>query len=436
MAHSPLAQVQEPSATASPRRAPNTSSVVSPYHLLVKPAGAACNLSCKYCFFLSKENLYGERESPLMSEATLEAYIAQLMASSPGPRVEVSWQGGEPMLRGLDFYQRSVALAEKYRQPHHRQVQHTIQTNGTLIDDEWAAFFKQHNYLVGLSIDGPRELHDAFRIDKKNQGSFDQVIRGWNCLRAHDVEVNVLCTVHAANADHPLEVYHFFRDELGARYIQFIPIVERATEETLPVANLGWGGLQGKDRPLYRQEGNLVTERTVGSEQFGNFLIQIFDEWVTRDVGTVYVITFDVALGSFMGQHNACIVSPTCGRAATMEHNGDVYSCDHYVEPEYLLGNVKDTPLGVLISSEKQARFGRNKFDSLPKYCKECPVLFACYGECPRNRFATTPDGEAGLNYLCAGYRAFFIHIGPAMNKMAGLIRQGRYADEILQMAQ
>jgi uncharacterized protein len=404
------------------------------YHLLAKPAGAACNLSCKYCFFLSKENLYGERESPLMSEATLETYIAQLMASSPGPQVDVAWQGGEPMLRGLDFYKRSVALAEKYRKPHHRTVLHTMQTNGTLITDEWAAFFKQHRYLVGLSVDGPRELHDAYRIDKKGKGSFDDVMRGWSFLRAHDVDVNVLCTVHAANADHPLDVYRFFRDELKARYIQFIPVVERATERTLPLADQGWDGLRGTDRPLYKQEGNLVTRRTVGAEQFGRFLIAIFDEWVERDVGTTYVITFDVALGSFMGQHNACIVSPTCGGALTMEHNGDVYSCDHYVEPEHLLGNIKDTPLVTLVRSEKQVRFGKAKSETLPKHCKECPVLFACYGECPRNRFIKTPDGEEGLNYLCAGYKAFFTHIGPAMTTMAGLLRRGRFADEIMQI--
>src|ERR1700759_2872934 len=249
------------------------------YHLLAKPAGAACNLSCKYCFFLSKENLYRERESPLMDEATLDAYIRQLFESSAGPEVQVAWQGGEPMLRGLDFFRRSVVLADRYRKPYQR-ILHTIQTNGTLIDDQWAEFFKQHNYLVGLSIDGPRALHDAYRIDKQGGGSFDDVIRGWNCLQRHAVDVNVLCTVHAANADHPLDVYRFFRDELRARYIQLIPIVERATTETIALANQGWGGLRGKDRPLYKQEGNLVTERTVPSEKFGQFLNAIFDEWV------------------------------------------------------------------------------------------------------------------------------------------------------------
>ncbi len=403
------------------------------YHLLAKPAGAACNLDCKYCFFLSKQNLYAPRESPLMDEATLERYLRQLMESSSGPQVEVSWQGGEPMLRGLAFYQRSVQLAERYRRPHQR-ILHTMQTNGTLVDDEWAAFFKQNNYLVGLSVDGPRALHDAYRVDKQGEGSFDDVLRGWRCLRRHDVDVNILCTIHTANADHPVEVYRFFRDEMQAQYIQLIPIVERATEQTIEFANRGWGGPRGSDRPLYRQAGNLVTGRSVTAQQFGRFLIAIFDEWVLRDVGTIYVTTFDVALGSWMGQHNACVVAPTCGGALAMEHNGDVYSCDHYVEPDYRLGNIKETPLETLVSSEKQRRFGQNKFDTLPKYCKECPVLFACYGECPRNRFIRTPDGEDGLNYLCAGYKAFFTHIDKPMKTMASLLRQGRYADEIMQM--
>lgn len=407
---------------------------VPDYHLLVKPAGAACNLGCRYCFFLSKEQLY-PRESPLMDEPTLDAYLRQLMESSPGPQVEVAWQGGEPTLRGLDFFRRSVELAERYRRPHQR-VLHTLQTNGTLIDDEWAAFLAANGFLVGLSVDGPRALHDAYRVNRQGEGTFDDVIRAWNCLRRRDVDTNVLCTVHAANADHPLEVYRFFRDELQARYIQLIPIVERATQETLALANRGWGGLKGSDRPLYRQQGDLVTERSVDAAKFGRFLIGIFDEWVKRDVGTVFVTTFDIALGSWMGQHNACIVAPECGRALAMEHNGDVYACDHFVEPGYLIGNVRDTPLAALVTSEKQRRFGQGKFSSLPRYCRECPVLFACYGECPRNRFIATPDGEPGLNYLCAGYKAFFQHVDGPMKAMAALIRQGRYADEIMTATQ
>ena len=281
----------------------------------------------------------------------------------------------------------------------------------------------------------PRVLHDAYRITKGNEGSFDAVIRGWNHLRAHGVDTNILCTIHAANVNQPLEIYRFFRDELGAEFIQFIPIVERATEQTIAMANKGWGGVRGTDRPLYLQAGDLVTTRTVGAEAFGQFLIAIFDEWVARDVGRVFVTTFDVALGSWMGQHNLCIVAPTCGDALVIEHNGDVYSCDHFVEPAYRLGNINETPLKTLVSSERQRLFGQGKFTSLPRHCKECPVLFACYGECPRNRFILAPDGEPGLNYLCAGYKAFFTHIDKPMRTMADLIRQGRYADEILDMA-
>lgn len=402
------------------------------YHLLAKPAGAACNLSCKYCFFLSKEHLYGERESPLMTLDMLETYLRQLFESSAGPDVQVAWQGGEPMLRGLDFFRRSVELASRFRRPHQR-IQHTLQTNGTLIDDEWADFFKANDYLVGLSIDGPRALHDAYRTDKRGAGTFDDVVRGWRVLQAHQVDTNILCTIHAANVDHPLEVYRFFRDELGAAYIQLIPIVERATARTLDEANQGWRGVHGRDRPLYRQEGRLVTDRTVPSEKFGTFLNAIFDEWLARDVGKVYVTTFDIALGSWMGQHNSCVVSPTCGAAPVLEHNGDVYSCDHFVEPKHRLGNLRDAKLSTLVASEKQRRFGNAKRDTLPRYCRECPVLFACYGECPRNRFIKTPDGEDGLNYLCAGYRDFFTHIDGPMKAMAALLRDGRYADEIMQ---
>jgi len=399
------------------------------YHLLAKPAGAACNLGCKYCFFLSKENLYPD-ESYLMTDEMQERYIAQILESSAGDEVQITWQGGEPTLRGIDFFRRSVDLANRYRKPHQR-ILHTIQTNGTLIDEEWAAFFKENGYLVGISIDGPREMHDAFRITKRGQGSFDDVIRGWNILAKHGVDVNVLCTVHSANAPYPLDVYRFFRDELGAEYIQLIPIVERATSETLDAANRGWGGLRGKDRPLYRQDGGLVTDRTVTGDAFGRFLIGVFDEWIQHDIGRIFVTTFDVALGSWFGQHNACVVSPTCGRSLALEHNGDVYSCDHFVEPDYLLGRISDTHLSDLVSSEKQRRFGDAKFETLPRYCRECPVLFACYGECPRNRFLKTPDGEDNLNWLCSGYKAFFTHISPYMLRMTELIQGGGFADQI-----
>ncbi len=401
------------------------------FHLLAKPTGAACNLDCKYCFFLSKEMLYpGSRFR--MADDLLEIYIRQLLEAHQTPDVAVNWQGGEPTLMGLDFFKRSIALVEKYKKPG-QQVGYTVQTNGVLLDDDWCAFFKQHGFLVGLSVDGPKALHDAYRVNKGGRGSFDQVMRGLKCLQKHGVDFNILCTVHAANGDHPLEVYRFFRDELQARHIQFIPIVERATPEDLAATNKGWGEQDSAERRLYTQSGALVSDRSVGAEQFGRFLIAIFEEWVRRDVGTVYVQTFDVALGSWLGQHNLCVVSPTCGNSLALEHNGDLYSCDHFVEPDHLLGNIRDKPMADMVASDKQRKFGCAKFETLPQYCRNCDVLFACYGDCPRNRFIKTPDGEPGLNYLCAGYKLFYHHIDKPMKAMADLLRQGRYADEVMQ---
>jgi uncharacterized protein len=401
------------------------------FHLLAKPTGSACNLDCKYCFFLSKEMLYpGSRFR--MADDLLEIYICQLLEAHHTPEVGVNWQGGEPTLMGLDFFKRSIALVEKYKKPG-QQVGYTVQTNGVLLDDDWCAFFKAHGVLVGLSVDGPKALHDAYRVNKGGRGSFDQVMRGLAYLQKHGVDFNILCTVHAANGDHPLEVYRFFRDELQARHIQFIPIVERATAEDLAATNKGWGEQDSAERRLYTQSGALVSERSIGAEQFGRFLIAIFEEWVRRDVGTVFVQTFDVALGSWLGQHNLCVVSPTCGNSLALEHNGDLYSCDHFVEPDHLLGNIRDKSMGEMVASDKQRKFGCAKFETLPQYCRNCDVLFACYGDCPRNRFIETPDGEPGLNYLCAGYKLFYHHIDKPMKAMADLLRQGRYADEVMQ---
>jgi uncharacterized protein len=403
------------------------------YHVLAKPTGAVCNLDCKYCFFLSKEMLYpGSRFR--MADELLETYLRQLVESHRTPEVMVAWQGGEPTMMGLDFFHRAVDYAQKYKKPQ-QTIQYTMQTNGVLLNDEWGEFFKAHNFLIGLSIDGPQELHDTYRVNKGGQGTFNQVMRGLRVLQKHKVEYNILTTVHAANADYPLEVYRFLRDEVKAQFMQFIPIVERVSEELLPLANDGWGENPDGGRPLYVQQGSMVTERTVTAEQFGNFLIAIFDEWVRRDVGQVFIQHFDVALANWAGAPpGVCVFSETCGLALALEHNGDLYACDHYVEPDYRLGNIKDVPMIELVASEKQQKFGQDKRDTLPRYCRECEVRFACHGGCPKNRFIETPDGEAGLNYLCAGYKAFFNHIDPLMRIMADLLRRNRAPAEIVQI--
>jgi uncharacterized protein len=367
-----------------------------------------------------------------MAEDTLEAYIEQLIDAHRTPEVTIAWQGGEPTMMGLDFYRRAVELAEKHRRPGQR-VQHTMQTNGVLVDDAWATFFKAHRFLIGISIDGPRQIHDTYWVNKGGAGTFDQVMKGWEVLRRREVDVNVLCTLHAENAGRPLEVYRFFRDDLGARFIQFIPIVERATAETLPLANEGWHERPGGDRLLYTQTGSLVTDRSVTGEAYGSFLVSVFEEWVRRDVGTVFVQMFDVTLGAHVGRYSLCIHSPTCGNALALEHNGDLYSCDHFVEPDHLLGNIHDKPMLDLVASPRQRAFGRDKRSTLPRYCLECPVRFACHGGCPKDRFIRTPDGEPGLNYLCAGYKRFFGHVDAPMRQMADLLRAGRFADEIMQ---
>jgi uncharacterized protein len=369
-----------------------------------------------------------------MADELLETYVRQLLESHRTSEVTVAWQGGEPTMMGLDFFRRSIELVDRYRKPWQR-IDYTIQTNGVLVNEKWARFFKEHNFLVGLSVDGPEELHDAYRVDKRGRGSFERVMTGYRHLQAEDVDVNVLCTVHAMNQDRPLDVYRFFRDEMGVRFMQFIPIVERTTETLLPLANLGWSTNRGEARPLYTQAGNRVTDRTVGPDAYGRFLIEVFDEWVKGDVGEVFVQMFDVALANWHGEPpGLCIFSETCGLALALEHNGDLYSCDHYVEPDHLLGNILETPMAEMVSSPQQIAFGQAKRDSLPQYCLDCDVRFACHGGCPRNRFATTPDGEAGLNYLCPSYKAFFGHVDPAMRFMSSLLEEGRAPSEITRL--
>ncbi len=385
------------------------------FHILVKPTGADCNLNCAYCFFLEKERLYPGSDFRMKDEV-LEEYVRQYTQAQRVPEAVVAWQGGEPTLMGLDFFRRSIELLAKHAPPGMR-ISNTIQTNGTLLDDAWCEFLRENGFLVGLSVDGPRELHDVYRRDKGGKGTFDRVQRAVRLMQRHGVDFNILCAVNAANAGHPLDVYRFFRDELGVDWIQFLPIVERINT----------------DGSTLLQEGDTVTDRSVGPAQWGDFLIAVFDEWVRRDVGTVFINYFEAAAASWAGAAAAmCITDETCGRALALEHNGDLYVCDHFVEPDYLLGNIMETPMLELVSSEKLRRFGEDKRDALPRYCRECEMLFACRGECPKNRFARTPDGEEGLNYLCEGYRAFYNHIDPVMRIVADLLKKGRYADEIM----
>ncbi len=400
-----------------------------PFSLITKPTGAACNLDCSYCFFLSKEVLW-ESKAQAMSSETLRAWLVNYLDAQPDGPVTIGWQGGEPTLRGLDFFVEAVQLAKELKRPG-QQVQHAIQTNATLLDDAWGRFLAQEKFLVGVSIDGPRELHDHYRVNKAGRGTYDQVVRGLRVLQQHGVDTNILCTVNAVNADHPLEVYRHFRDELGAEFVQFIPIVERVEVGQEAVAEAGWRNPDGSF-VLYQQSGAGVTSRSVGPEQYGRFLTTIFDEWVARDVGRVFVQDFDVTLGALFGQYTLCVHAPECGDALAMEHNGDVYSCDHYVETDYRLGNVTTDRFGDMLSSAPQREFGRSKRTALPQQCVECPVRWACHGGCPKDRFTTTVDGDPGLNYLCAGYYAFYSHVAPAMHTMGSLIRAGRPAADIM----
>lgn len=378
---------------------------------MAKPTGARCNLDCAYCFFLKKHKLYPCSDFR-MPESVLERYISQTIGGHLVPQVTFAWQGGEPTLMGLDFFRRALELEEKYARPGMR-IENTLQTNGTLIDEDWCRFLCEHNFLVGLSLDGPRHLHDAFRRDKAGESVFEKVVRSARLMQERGVEFNILCTVNSVNSRYPLEVYRFFRDELKTPYLQFIPIVER-------------------DNPNGNQEGVSLTSRSVEPGQYGRFLIEIFDEWVGRDVGRMFVMFFDGVLMSYVrGYSSLCILRPACGDAVALEHNGDVYSCDHFVEPRYLLGNIRETDIGVLVNSVKQALFGHAK-SALPSCCRKCEFLFTCHGECPKNRVLTTPDGEPGLNWLCTGLKNFFEHSRPKMLMMAGLLRQGRFAREIM----
>jgi uncharacterized protein len=395
------------------------------FHIMTKPIGPICNLDCKYCFYLEKETLYPATSRWQMPPEVLDRYIQQYIAAQPHNEVHFAWQGGEPTLLGVDFFRTVVALQAKHSQS--TTIHNALQTNTTLIDDEWASFFAENGFLVGVSIDGPRELHDHYRVDKGNTPTFDRVLRGIAKLKEHNVDFNTLTVVNRQNSQHPLDVYRFLK-EIGSGFMQFIPVVER---QSIAPAPTGLTLIQ----PHSAQPAS-VTEWSVEPQAYGNFLIQIFDEWVRHDVGRCFVQLFDVALESWLGLHaSLCVFRETCGSALAMEHNGDLYSCDHYVYPENLLGNVMTSALAQMTNSPAQQNFGLDKRDSLPRMCRECDVRFACNGECPKHRFLTTPDGEPGLNYLCAAYMAFFRHIHPYMQFMASELRASRPPANVIHVA-
>jgi len=393
-------------------------------HVMAKPIGPICNLDCEYCYYLHKEELYPKGERWRMPEETLETFIRQYIEVQPAhaPEITFAWQGGEPTLLGIDFFRRAVELQRRHA-PKGTRIVNTLQTNGVLLNDDWCRFFRENDFLIGLSIDGPAELHDRYRYDKQGRPTFSAVLNALKLLKRHRVEFNALVVVNRENGDHGRRVYTYLRDN-GVTFLQFIPIVEKRGVGTHPEPDITQPQAPADD----------VSSRSVLPEQFGNFLIAVFDEWIHRDVGKVFVQIFDQALSAWAGMEpSLCVFRRQCGRALAMEHNGDLFSCDHFVEPEHKLGNIHELPVIEMASSEQQQQFGAAKETTLPRYCRECEVRFVCNGECPKNRFIRTPDGEEGLNYLCAGYRKFFNHIAPWMTLMAEEVRAGRPAANVMQ---
>ncbi len=375
-----------------------------PLYVMLKPVGSACNLNCEYCYYLEKEHLYPSTKSQIMSDALLEKFTEQYLNSQTQNEVMFTWHGGEALLRPISFYKKALELQKKYGRGRH--IKNVLQTNGTMLNDAWCEFFKENNFLIGISIDGPQEFHDEYRRNKGGLPTFVKVMKGIQLLKKHGVEYNAMAVVNDYNADYPVEFYRFFK-ELDCRFIQFAPIVERLAP-------------QGNGLKLTTpDEEAQVADFSVSPVQWGKFLIGLFDEWIKEDVGKFYIQMFDSTLANWVGeQPGVCTMARHCGHAGVMEHNGDVYSCDHYVFPEYKLGNINTDSLTGMMYSERQLKFGTDKYDTLPRQCRECEFLFACHGECPKNRFAKTKDGEPGLNYLCVGWKMFFHHVAPYMDFM------------------
>lgn len=392
-----------------------------PLYIMTKPAGSLCNLACDYCYYTEKSKLYQHTPRQIMSDELLEKFIQEYINCQTTPEIYFTWHGGETMMRPLEFYKKAVKLQRKYGQG--RRIENSIQTNGTLITDEWCRFFREENWLVGVSIDGPQEFHDEYRKSKRGKPSFVQVMNGIKLLNKHQVEWNAMAVVNDYNADYPLDFYHFFK-EIGCHYIQFTPVVERIFKH--PDGRVLATPTEGAQAQL--------ADFSVSPEQWGNFLCTLFDEWVRHDVGDYYIQLFDATLANWMGVlPGVCSMAETCGHAGVMEFNGDVYSCDHFVFPEYKLGNIYQDSLLHMMFSERQLKFGEAKKSTLTQQCRNCEYLFACHGECPKNRFATSKDGERGQNYLCAGYHQFFKHAAPYMDFMKEELKNQRPPANVMQ---
>jgi uncharacterized protein len=399
---------------------------MKPFHIMAKPYGPICNLDCTYCYYLEKENLYPQSSHDFrMRDDVLDNYVRQYIETHPSDSIQFAWQGGEPTLLGVGFFERAVELQKRYANG--KKIENALQTNGTLLDDKWGEFLSRNRFLIGLSVDGPEELHDAYRVDKGGQPTFARVMRGLEILKKHDVEFNTLTVINRLNSYRPNEVYRFLK-QIGSKFLQFIPVVEQVAGEPDP------NGLVLL-KPYARQKTE-VSDWSVEPLQFGRFLQQVFDSWVTQDVGRIFVQIFDVALESWYGlPQSLCVFAAECGRALAVEHNGDLYSCDHFVYPENRLGNIMERSMASLMSSPQQSRFGAAKATALPSDCQKCDVRFACNGECPKHRFTQTAAGEYGLNYLCAGYKHFFHHIDPYMRFMANELKNNGAPARVMELA-
>ncbi len=406
--------------------APKSATIPDAYHVMTKPVGPLCNLDCTYCFYLEKEKLYPDANDWIMPKEVLGRYIQGYIDGQQSAEITFAWQGGEPTIAGVDYFRTIVELQNKYKGK--KKIYNALQTNGVLLDEEWGTFLAEHQFLVGLSIDGPEKLHDKFRVDKGQQPTFSKVMRGLDILRKHKVEFNTLTVVQRHNAKQPLEVYEFLKS-IGSQYMQFIPIVERRLGDTEE---------HELELVLPEEEGDArVTPWSVRPDDFGEFLCAIYEHWVRNDVGKTFVQIFDVALSAYLGgDPGLCVFNETCGNSLAMEHNGDLYSCDHFVYPKYRLGSILNDSVADMVASAQQSTFGTDKRDTLPNYCQQCEVRFACNGDCPKHRFSQSPDGEEGLSYLCPAYRRFFNHVAPSMQYMVKEIHEQRPPANIMRAIQ